>query len=102
MGLEGDFEGLIDLIENEAVTFSGEKGIIVNRSQIPEKYETQTREARLELIEKLAEVDDEIAELFISEIDPTNVQLKEAVRRQTIARKFVAVFMGSAYKNKGT
>ena len=58
-------------------------------------------EKRKELIERLAEVDDEITDLYISEIEPTADQLTHAIRRQTIARKFVPVFMGSAYKNKG-
>eukprot|EP00986_Skeletonema_menzelii_P020550 scaffold31604_cov223-Skeletonema_menzelii.AAC.1 len=58
-------------------------------------------EKRMELIEKLADVDDEIGELFLMEEEPTEEQLKEAIRRQTIACKFVPVFMGSAFKNKG-
>ncbi len=58
-------------------------------------------EKRKELIERLAEVDDEITDLYISEIEPTADQLIQAIRRQTILRKFVPVFMGSAYKNKG-
>jgi len=58
-------------------------------------------EKRKELIERLAEVDDEITDLYISEIEPTADQLSQAIRRQTVARKFVPVFMGSAYKNKG-
>jgi len=56
---------------------------------------------RAELIEKLADVDDEVAELFLLEEEPSTEQLKAALRRQTIANKFVPVFMGSAFKNKG-
>ena len=58
-------------------------------------------EKRKELVERLAEVDDDIAELFLSETEPTPEQLHTSIRKQTIARKFVPVFMGSAYKNKG-
>ena len=53
------------------------------------------------MIEKLADLDDEIAEMFLNEEQPTEDQIRSAIRRQTIARKFVPVFMGSAYKNKG-
>jgi elongation factor G len=53
------------------------------------------------VIERLAEVDDEIGELFLMEEEPDIQTIKAAIRRQTIACKFVPVFMGSAFKNKG-
>ena len=53
------------------------------------------------MVERLAEVDDDIAELFLAETDPDVNQLKSALRKQTVLRKFVPVFMGSAFKNKG-
>lgn len=101
MGLEDDHEGVIDVIEREAVYFNGDKGTIVERKPVPEEYIERCEAVRLELIEKLADIDDEIAELFINEEDPPIELIKAAVRRQTIAQKFVPVFMGSAYKNKG-
>ena len=52
-------------------------------------------------LERLADVDDEIAELFLMEEEIDSSTMKEAIRRQTIACKFVPVFMGSAFKNKG-
>ena len=58
-------------------------------------------EKRNELIETLADVDDDIAELYLMEEEPTIEQIKTAIRKQTLALKFVPVFMGSAYKNKG-
>ena len=58
-------------------------------------------EKRQEMIAHLADADDEIAELFLSEKEPTPEQLKAAIRRATVALKFSPVFMGSAYKNKG-
>jgi len=56
---------------------------------------------RLEMIEKLADVDDEVAEFYISEEEPPIVLLHAAIRRATIANLFTPVFMGSAFKNKG-
>ena len=56
---------------------------------------------RLELIECLADVDEEIGDLFLMEEEPTIVQIEGAIRRATIARTMTPVFMGSAFKNRG-
>lgn len=101
IGLEGDHEGVIDLVRREAIYFHGEKGTEIVKQPIPEEYTARAEEKRKQLIEKLADVDDEIAEKFLMEEEPTIEELSAAIRRQTIARKFVPVFMGSAYKNKG-
>ena len=101
IGLEGNHEGLVCLISREAIYFEGEKGLTIVRGPIPEELVKQCEEKRRELVERLAEADDDIAELFINEEEPTAEQLKAALRKQTIARTFVPVFMGSAYKNKG-
>ena len=101
IGVESAHEGLVDIITREAVYFEGEKGVKITRGAVPSELEKECEAKRKELIERLAEVDDDIAELFISEIDPTVEQIKTAIRKQTVARTFVPVFMGSAYKNKG-
>jgi elongation factor G len=101
IGLEEHHIGVVDLVTMEAVYFEGEKGDSVVRKEIPVDMQEEAAEKRLELIEQLAEVDDEIGECFIAEEDPTVEQIHDAVRRQTITRAFVPVFMGSAYKNKG-
>ncbi len=101
MGLEGDHEGVVDLITEEAVFFHAEKGTEVKRTTVPDKYVDDMHEKRLELIEALADLDEEIGELFLNEVEPSVQQIRDAIRRQTIARKFVPVFMGSAFKNKG-
>jgi elongation factor G len=101
IGVESAHEGLVDIITREAVYFDGEKGVKITRGPVPSELEKECEAKRKELIERLAEVDDDIAELFISEIDPTVEQIKTAIRKQTVARTFVPVFMGSAYKNKG-
>lgn len=101
IGLEAVHEGIIDLVENKSIKFDGEKGENLVYGEIPSDLQDQVEEKRLELIERLADVDDEIAELFLMEEEPDTETMKAAIRRQTIACSFVPVFMGSAFKNKG-
>ena len=101
IGLEGLHEGLVDIITREAVYFEGDKGLTIVRGPVPAELMAQCEAKRKELVERLAEADDDIAELFINEEEPSAEQLLTAIRKQTIARTFVPVFMGSAYKNKG-
>lgn len=73
---------------------------IVERD-IPEEYMELAKAKRAELFEHLAEVDEAMSDMFIMEETPTSEQLAEAIRRATVARKFIPVMMGSAIKNKG-
>ena len=99
IGLEGEHEGVIDLIESKCLRFTGEKGEVIEESdEIPANLQDLFDEKKSELIEKLADADDEIAELFLMEETPTAEDLKDAIRRQVIACNFVPVFMGSAFK----
>lgn len=101
IGLEDQHVGTVDLIEMTGHEFMGPKGETVKEVDIPVELMDLVQEKKAELIEKLADVDDEIAELFLMEEMPSPEQLKDAIRRQTIACDFVPVFMGSAFKNKG-
>jgi elongation factor G len=97
IGSEDTFKGVVDLIWMKAIYNEGEKGTIVRETdEIPESVKALAEEKRLKLIEMLADVDDEIAEIFLDEGTPTPLQLKAAIRRATIARKFTPVLMGSA------
>ena len=73
--------------------------IIVEKDEIPEEVLDLAKKKRAELIEQLAEVDDEMGELLIMDEDPTTEQLATAIRRATIGLKFSPVFLGSAIKN---
>ena len=53
------------------------------------------------MIERVADVDEELGEMFIEEIEPNVEQLKAAIRRATISQSFTPVFLGSAFKNRG-
>ena len=102
IGLEGEHEGVIDLIEEKCLRFTGEKGEEIEEStDIPADLQDLFEEKKEELIEKLADADDDIAEMFLMEETPSVQETKDAIRRQTVACNFVPVFMGSAFKNKG-
>jgi elongation factor G len=102
IGVEDEFKGVVDLIEMKPLYFEGPRGTIVQSgTEIPADLRELAQEKRQELIEKLADVDDEIAEIFLDEQTPTVPQIKRAIRRATIARKFTPVLMGSALADKG-
>ena len=101
IGVEDEFKGVVDLIELKASYSEGTKGETVRVThEIPADVKPLAEEKRRKLIETLADVDDEIAEIFLDERTPSNLQIKAAIRRATIALKFTPVFMGSALADK--
>ncbi|HEX2658448.1 MAG TPA: elongation factor G, partial [Polyangia bacterium] len=101
IGAEANFEGIIDLIKMKALFFDGDNGEDIREEEIPADRAEEAKTARHNLIAALADHDDEMAELFLSEQEPTTAQIHAAIRRATIALKVTPVFIGSAYKNKG-
>ncbi|OAA82263.1 elongation factor G 1 [Akanthomyces lecanii RCEF 1005] len=101
IGAEDEFQGVVDLIERKAMYFEAPRGTKIRiEDKIPANLQDLVEEKRQVLIEKLADVDDEIAEIFLEEQEPTIDQIKAAIRRATIARKFSPVVMGSALADK--
>jgi elongation factor G len=98
IGADNDFEGMIDLITMKAFKFD-EK----NRYEfdIPEDLKEKTEELRAKLVEKLAEFDDELMELYFDEAEISTELLKKVARKATLEMLITPVFCGSAYKNKG-
>ena len=101
IGEDYNFNGLVDLIKMKAYCFEGEKGQVITEIPIPEKMKVTCEERRQMLIEKVAEHDEQLMEKFIDDSPITVDELKAAIRRTTLARKFNPVLCGSAYKNKG-
>jgi elongation factor G len=101
IGSEDSFQGVVDLIRMKAIYNDGPRGEIIRETdEIPESVKLLAEERRSILIETLADVDDEIAEIFLDERVPTPEQMKAAIRRATIALKFTPVLMGSALADK--
>ncbi|RYR23716.1 hypothetical protein Ahy_B02g057202 isoform C [Arachis hypogaea] len=87
IGLEDDFEGLVDLVQLKAYYFRGSNGEKVVTEEVPADMEALEVEKRRELIEALSEVDDQLAEAFLGDEPISPADLQEAIRRATIARK---------------
>lgn len=100
IGKEENFEGVVDLIRMKAIYNQGYRGNELIEKEVPEELKELAIKTRKELIEQLANVDEEIGELFLMEEEPTEDQIQCAIRRATIARTFVPVLMGSAFKDK--
>ncbi|CAK7227298.1 Elongation factor G, mitochondrial [Sporothrix bragantina] len=101
IGTEKEFEGVVDLINMRAIRNAGQRGVNLKiTDEIPADLVDFANEKRQELIEKLADVDDEMAELFLEEQEPTPAQIKAAIRRATISLKFTPVLMGTALGDK--
>ena len=101
IGLEDKFEGVVDLIEEKTVRFSGEHGEKLEFAEIPENMKEETATARKYLIEKIVETDDKLMEKYLEKEEISKDELKTAMRKAVIANKLVPVFCGSALKNKG-
>ncbi len=101
IGLEDKHDGVVDLVRNEAVTFSGPNGSDIKIGPVPESLAPLVKRKRKELIETVAEVDETLGEIFLMGDEPSVEGLKGAIRRATVAKTFAPLFMGSAFKNRG-
>jgi elongation factor G len=101
IGLEDHHAGVVCLVERKAFTFDGPRGETVVEGAVPAGMREEVEARRAELVERLSEVDDDMADLFLSEAEVSPQALHAAIRRATLALKFQPVYMGSAFKNKG-
>ncbi|TFY58027.1 hypothetical protein EVJ58_g6668 [Rhodofomes roseus] len=100
IGVEDELKGVVDLVRWKAIYNEGEKGnTVVVSDEIPDSVLDFAKQKRRELIEQLADVDEEIGEMVIMDEEPNTQQLAEAIRRATVGLKFSPVFLGSAVKN---
>ena len=101
IGKEADFKGVIDVLEGKAFYFGDDNGITITEAEIPAEYMDKYEEYRSYMVETLAEVDEEIMEIFLAEETPDHDTIKAAIRRATLACGVVPVCCGTAFKNKG-
>ncbi|MEA2069546.1 MAG: elongation factor G, partial [Verrucomicrobiota bacterium] len=102
VGASETFSGVVDLIKMRAITFSDDDmGAKVEYTDIPSDMAAQAEEARAALIERVAESDEELLEVYMENTDVSEQDLIGALRRATIANHIVPVLAGSSLKNKG-
>lgn len=101
IGSEANFEGVIDLVEMEAVYFEGTKGEDVRRTEIPAELKDKAEEARAEMLEALSLYSDSLMEALLEESEVEVEDVKEIIREATLAQEITPVLMGTAFKDKG-
>jgi elongation factor G len=101
IGLGESFEGVVDLISQQAIFFDGERGEDVRREAIPASMRREAAAARAEMLEALAMYSDELMELLLSEMDVPESLVQQVLRDAVQSLELTPVLMGSAYRNKG-
>lgn len=102
IGVENSFKGVVNLLERQAIIWqSDETGASYDIAEIPSDMVDQVEEYRQKLIEQIAETDDQLLEKYLNGEDLSVNEIKQSLRRATIAYKLVPIFAGSSLKNKG-
>jgi elongation factor G len=101
IGAEGDFAGIVDLVQMKAITYLDDLGKDVVVGEIPEDLVDAAAQAREHLLEEVSHYDDELVELILEEAEVPVETLKRAIRKATLAIQMTPVLCGSSFKNKG-
>ncbi len=101
IGFEDTFKGFVDLIEMKAVIYTDDLGKVSEATEIPEDMVENAELYRQNLLDAVAESDDELMMKYLEGEELTIDEIKSAIRRATIACKMTPVICGSSYKNKG-
>lgn len=101
IGLEEQFEGVVDLLKMKAVYFDGANGEIIREEEIPEGLMEEADYRRLQIVEALADFDDVIAEKFLGDEYVSTEEIIPVLRKATIGLHTTPVFVGTAKRNKG-
>ena len=101
IGKEDEFKGVIDLISMDAVLYEDDLGVNYQQIDIPEEYQAQAEKYRDQLLEALAEKDDELMVKYLEGEEISQTDFKAALRKAVIDVTIIPVLCGSAFKNKG-
>ncbi len=101
IGFEATFRGAVDLLTMKAVIWEDDLGKEPKIVEIPEDLKSQAEEARAFMVERIAELDDDLTMKYLEGQEITVPELKAALRKGVIASQAAPVFCGSSLKNKG-
>ena len=102
IGAEGDFRGIVDLIDMKAIYYDdAAAGAAIREEPVPEDLLPQARAAAALMLERVSEQDIHLMEKFIEGVTPERDEIVSAIRRATIEGRFIPVLCGAAFKNKG-
>ncbi|SEG11200.1 elongation factor G [Caloramator fervidus] len=101
VGKEDTFKGVVDLIKNEAIIYVDDLGTQAEETEVPEDMKDLVEEYRSQLIEAVAETDEELMMKYLEGEELTEEEIKAALRKATISGELVPVVCGSSYRNKG-
>ena len=102
VGQEEHFRGVVDVIDMKAVVWADDLGIKIDEIEIPEELREQAEEYHHQLIEAVAEHDEELLETYLTdEASVTSEMIRRALRKATLEIAVTPILLGSAFKNKG-
>ena len=101
IGNEGDFTGVVDLVENKALVWKDELGTEFEYTEIPDDLTDLAHEHRTHLIEACADYDDELMEAYLNDEEIPHERIAKSLHRATLDIKVTPVLLGSSFKNKG-
>ena len=101
IGAENTFRGIIDLVERRQYIYNDDSGNNITETEIDAQFKDEAEKLRAELIEMVADYDDELMMKVLEGEEPTVEEIKAAIRKGTNTSEFFPVLCGSAYKNKG-
>ncbi|MCW6037915.1 elongation factor G [Spirulina subsalsa FACHB-351] len=101
IGAENEFKGIVDLVRMRAKLYNNDLGTEIEDGEIPEEVRELAEEYRAQLLEAVAETDEELLEKYLAEEELSEDEIRAAIRKGTITGGMVPVLCGSAFKNKG-
>ncbi|MCM1981406.1 elongation factor G [Lyngbya confervoides] len=101
IGSEDEFSGVIDLVKMKAILYGNDLGTDIQETDIPADLLDHAQEFRTKLIEAVAETDDALVEKYLDGEPLSEAEIRQALRKGTIAGTLVPMLCGSAFKNKG-
>ncbi|ADL11710.1 elongation factor G [Acetohalobium arabaticum] len=101
IGKEDDFIGVVDLVKMKAIVYRDELGVDYEEEEIPEDLQEQAELYREELLEAIADVDEEIMMKYLEDEEITEDEIRDGIRQGVIENEFTPVMCGTALKNKG-